>query len=198
MGIVVLASGGVDSAVISVLSKQEGLVTYPLFLDYGQICVEQEWLACVDVHRSNSLPPPTRMSVAGFGQTIPSGLTNLSYDIVNDAFLPCRNLLFAICGAAFAYSKRVHVVALGLLDESQAIFPDQTSTFIEEAEKVVRIALGSSIRIIAPLITTSKTEVLALADQLGIKGTYSCHKGTDEPCGRCISCMERIRASQSI
>lgn len=197
MGIVVLVSGGLDSAVISVMAQREGIQTHPLFVDYGQLCAEREWAACLAVHKANDLPDPVRLSVNGFGQIIPSGLTDPNRDIVADAFLPCRNLLFAVCGAAYAYSKGAESVALGLLDESEAIFPDQTGQFIEEAERVVRIATGRSIRIVAPLLTLSKAEVIALADQLGIHGTYSCHRGTAEPCGQCISCMERIRASQS-
>jgi len=138
-----------------------------------------------------------RMNLAGFGQTVPSGLTCSSLDIVAEAFLPCRNLLFAVCGAAYAQSKGVSCVALGLIDESEAIFPDQTSQFIEAAEKAVSLATGRLIRVIAPLHTLSKAEVLAVASQLGLQDTYSCHRGAAEPCGKCISCIERIHASKS-
>jgi 7-cyano-7-deazaguanine synthase len=196
-GIVVLVSGGLDSTLISVMAKREGVQTYPLFIDYGQLCAEREWAACLAVHKVNDLPDPVRMSMKDFGRVIPSGLTDASRDIVADAFLPCRNLLFAVCGAAYAYSKGAESVVLGLIDESQAIFPDQTTQFVQEAEQVVRIATGRPIRVVTPLLSLSKGEIIALSEQLGIHGTYSCHRGTAEPCGRCISCMERIRASQS-
>jgi 7-cyano-7-deazaguanine synthase len=197
MGLVVLASGGVDSSVISLLAASQGVNTYPLFVDYGQLCAEREWSACVEIHKANGLPEPQRMSLPGFGQVVPSGLTSSSLDIVRDAFLPCRNLLFAVCGAAYAHSRGASCVALGLIDETEAIFPDQTGQFIEVAERAASVATGNLIRIIAPLHTLTKAEVLAVASQLGLKGTYSCHKGTAQPCGQCISCLERIHATQS-
>ena len=35
MSIVVLASGGLDSTLISVMAEEEGVETFPLFIDYG-------------------------------------------------------------------------------------------------------------------------------------------------------------------
>jgi 7-cyano-7-deazaguanine synthase len=196
MGLVVLVSGGVDSTVISVLAARNNVATHPLFIDYGQLCVEREWSACLYVHKKHALPMPIRMGLGGFGRLIPSGLTDSSRDVVEDAFLPCRNLLFAVCGASYAYSQNADCVALGLLDESAAIFPDQTREFLEAAEEMIHTATGRSIRVVAPLLSVSKAEVLAMAASLGVLGTYSCHRGTAVPCGQCISCLEKIRASK--
>ena len=198
MGLVVLVSGGVDSSVITILASRQGVSVFPLFVDYGQICADREWRACVDVHRKHSLPTPKRMNIAGFGRIVPSGLTDASLDIVERAFLPCRNLLFAICGASYACSLNVSCVALGLIDESQAIFPDQTRAFVERAEDVIHTTVGRAIRLFAPLLSLSKAEILGIARELGLSGTYSCHRGTAIPCGQCISCLERIRASESV
>jgi len=182
--------------VISLLAVRNGIETHPLFIDYGQLCVEPEWSACLYVHRKHKLPTPVRMGLGGFGKTIPSGLTDSSKDLVREAFLPCRNLLFTICGASYAYSRNVDCVALGLLAESEAIFPDQTRVFLERAEEAVHAATGRAIRVVAPLLAINKAAVLAIAKKLGVAGTYSCHRGTAVPCGQCISCLERIRASK--
>jgi len=32
--------------------------------------------------------------------------------------------------------------------------------------------------------------LLQIDTMKGIKGTYSCHRGTKVPCGKCISCAE--------
>lgn len=196
MGLVVLVSGGVDSTVISVLARRGGIAVHPLFIDYGQLCVDREWHACLQLHESHGLPVPVRLQASGFGRSVPSGLTDSALDIIERAFLPCRNLLFAVCGAAYAYSLNVDCVALGLIDESAAIFPDQTSEFLVETERVLRLATGRGIRLVAPLLTLSKAQVLAIAAEIGVVGTYSCHRGTEEPCGQCISCREKIHASE--
>ncbi|WP_457306864.1 7-cyano-7-deazaguanine synthase [Polaromonas sp. P5_E6] len=43
---------------------------------------------------------------------------------------------------------------------------------------------------IAPLSEFSKADVVSLANEKGIVGTYSCHMGGNLPCGSCISCLE--------
>lgn len=107
MSLVTLVSGGLDSTLMSVLAKEEGVTPFPLFVDYGQLCNEHEWEACVYVHKRFELPSPTRMDLAGFGKTIPSGLTNRTLRVNEDAFLPGRNLLFLLAGCSYAYSKNV-------------------------------------------------------------------------------------------
>jgi 7-cyano-7-deazaguanine synthase len=137
------------------------------------------------------------MPITGFGQIIHSGLTDRDLDINRDAFLPCRNLIFLTCGAAYAYRKNAPAVAIGLVDESAAIFPDQTREFVTQAERMVSYTMGRNVRFLAPLLNVTKAEVIAIAREIGLEGSYSCHSGTLEPCGECISCIERERASKS-
>jgi 7-cyano-7-deazaguanine synthase len=192
MSLVTLVSGGLDSTLMSVLAKEEGVTLFPLFVDYGQLCSEHEWEACVYVHQRFELPSPTRMDLAGFGKTIPSGLTNRALRVNEDAFLPGRNLLFLLAGCSYAYSKNANAVAIGLLSEDTHIFPDQTKDFIEKAQRAINLALERDIRIIAPLMELNKHDVLALAKRKGIEGTYSCHAGTLPTCGSCIACRQYI------
>lgn len=190
MSIVTLVSGGLDSTLMSVLAKEEGISLLPLFIDYGQICVDQEWKACVEVHKRLELPSPVRMNLSGFGQLIPSGLTNRQLRIREDAFLPGRNLLFLLAGCAYVYSTNAEAVSIGLLSEEISLFPDQTNAFIEKAQDAVGLAMGRSINIIAPLMSFYKQDVINLAKEKGIEGTYSCHAGTLPACGSCISCQQ--------
>ena len=194
MSLVTLVSGGVDSALMALLANDEGLVQHPLFIDYGQRAGKLEWMACQKVFRAHGLPRATRMNLSGFGRNVPSGLTRRDQDVFDDAFLPGRNLLFLLAGAAFASRRGAQAVAIGLLNEQQSLFPDQSRDFLARAEGLLRIATSSSVRIIAPLIDLDKAAVLKLAEQRGIRSTYSCHSGTVRPCGRCVSCRERAAA----
>ncbi|MBI2678200.1 MAG: 7-cyano-7-deazaguanine synthase [Candidatus Koribacter versatilis] len=196
MALVVLSSGGVDSTVISVLASRSGIVTHPLFIDYGQLCSAREWAACQYVHRRLRLPRPRKMDVRGYGALIPSGLTSRNRRIKEDAFLPGRNLLFCLCGAAYAYGLGVQSIALGLLDDSSAIYPDQTRAFVESAEKAIHQAFGYHISVTAPLIEVPKSKVLRIASEMKISGTYSCHAGSKSPCGKCVSCLEFRRSTE--
>lgn len=178
------------------LAKEAGIEQYPLFVDYGQLCRDKEWDACLRVHRRLGLPTPVRMNLEGFGQLISSGLTDRRRRVNEDAFLPGRNLLFLLAGAAYAYQVSASAVAIGLLTEEHRIFPDQSRKFLESTEVVLASTLGRPITVVAPLMGFTKQDVLTMCRERGIEGTYSCHSGYSEPCGRCVSCIEIIKASQ--
>lgn len=190
MSMVNLVSGGLDSTLIGVMAHEEGTEVYPLFVDYGQRAVQQEWNTCQRVHAKLGLPAPARIDVSGYGQVINSGLTSVDLDVREDAFTPGRNLLFLLMGSAYAYQVGADVLAIGLLAEQYSLFPDQRSAFIYRAEQAIESALDRRIRLVTPLFEFSKADVIELARRKGISGTYSCHTGRSEPCGHCISCLE--------
>ena len=194
MSIVPLVSGGLDSTLMVALMLEEALEQHPLFLDYGQRFATQEWSACKGVLSRLGAPEPMRMDLSGFGRVIPSGLTDESLDVFEDAFLPGRNLLFLLAAASYAYVKSSNAVAIGLLAEDTRLFPDQTTAFLDAAGQAFEVAFGRRIRLVAPLMAFHKPDILVLAEQRGISGTYSCHSGSAEPCGRCVSCREIIAA----
>jgi 7-cyano-7-deazaguanine synthase len=195
MKIVALASGGVDSSVMMLLLKKEGHQVLPLFIDYGQLAREKEWLSCKNICRFLGLESH-RIDISGFGKSIPSGITNDKLDIEKNAFLPTRNLLFLTLGAAYAYVHSCDVIAIGLL--SNPIFPDQTNEFVQLAQKCISASLGVNMKILAPFISLDKRDTLKLARkyELPLNLISSCHSNSEEPCGRCISCKERNAAEK--
>lgn len=196
MALVTLVSGGYDSTLMSLIARDEGLEIHPLFINYGQRAAEREWFSCQFQHESHGLPCPHRTNVPGFGQSVPSGLTNENLRVNEDAFLPCRNLFFLVLGAAYAYAINARAVAIGLLREEFHLFPDQTKEFIERTEGCIRVALGTEFRILVPLARYSKADVLHEARERRIDSTYSCHSGDAEPCGCCIACLEIANAQK--
>jgi 7-cyano-7-deazaguanine synthase len=189
---VVLVSGGLDSSLVMALCREVGIQAHPLFIDYGQRAAEVEWTKCREVLHRLGAAEPKRMNLSGFGAVIESGLTSTRKDVRLDAFTPCRNLLFLVSAAAFAFQKEADSLCIGLLSEDRSLFPDQRSSFLSAAERAIREALGRSISVLAPLSGFSKADVVAIAKEKGIAGTYSCHSGGSLPCGRCISCLEFV------
>jgi 7-cyano-7-deazaguanine synthase len=196
MGIVTLVSGGLDSTLMSLMAHESRITLFPLFVDYGQLGVAKEWEACKRLHKKYALPEVTRIDLSGFGKVIQSGITNPKLRINEDAFLPGRNLLFILAGAAYAYKVGADSVALGLLDPADHLFPDQTKKFVEECESIIELAMGKRITVLTPLIEFSKSDVLAMARARGLQGTYSCHAGGDTPCGVCVACVEIANAKE--
>ncbi len=190
MRVVSLVSGGIDSALMSLLIRDAGHEQLPLFVNYGQQAFTEEWKACRLHHKKFGLPVPEHAELPDYGRLIPSGLTCPDKDIVRDAFLPGRNMLFILVGASYARSVGADAVAIGLLNEKTHLFPDQTIAFLRSAEKTIAAAIDGEIGIMTPLIDFFKADVVALAAEYGIQCTYSCHKGGKSPCGQCIACKE--------
>lgn len=198
MSMITLVSGGLDSTLMAVLAKEERIEQYPLFIDYGQRANRQEWQTCQRVFNKLKLPKPVRMDLRGFGKLIPSGLTNRTLRLNEDAYLPGRNLLFLLAAGSYAYSNNCSAIAIGLLTEKHHLFPDQTSAFLKQAERLFTSTFDRKIKIVTPLIKFSKKDVVALAKHKKVSGTYSCHSGKSVPCGKCISCLEFINAGIKI
>jgi len=196
MGIVTLVSGGFDSTLMSIMAQEEGIALFPLFIDYGQLCATKEWETCQRLHEMYKLPRVVRMDLSGFGNTIPSGITNPNLRINEDAFLPGRNLLFVLAGAAYAFKVQTDSIALGLLDPTDHLFPDQTEKFVQESERIIEISMGKHISVLTPLIEFSKTDILEMARSRRLRNTYSCHAGGNTPCGICVACIEIANAKE--
>ena len=177
---------------MAVLTQDEGLTQSPLFIDYGQLGRERELHACLTNFRAHGLPTPAVASLGGFGALLPSGLTDATKRIFEDAFLPCRNVMFLTVGAAYAYQRGATSVGIGLLDEAFSLFPDQTRGFLSDTEVLLSRSLGRPMKMVAPLMSFAKADILQIAKARGISGTYSCHAGTETPCGVCVACREYI------
>jgi 7-cyano-7-deazaguanine synthase len=190
MDVVTLLSGGLDSAVVATLIRDEGLQQLPIFVDYGQRARDREWQASQKIANQLGLSVPIRIDVSGYGATVPSGLTDSTLRIREDAFLPGRNLMFLLLGAAHAYRIGARAVAIGHLSDGTSLFPDQTEDFRRRAAEMLELALGRPLSILAPLASFSKVDVIALAQEKGVDGTWSCHADGDRPCGICIACLE--------
>lgn len=196
MSIVTLVSGGIDSTLMSLMAHEEGIVINPLFVDYGQLSSNREWNACEQLHERYGLPLVKRMDVSGFGKIVPSGITDPTMRINEDAFLPGRNLLLLLCGAAYAYSVQADGVVIGLLNPEDCLFPDQTLDFLRKTEDMIETAMKKRIAVLAPLIEFTKADILSLATARGLQDTYSCHAGGNEPCGKCVACIEIANAKE--
>ena len=185
-------SGGLDSCLMSVLTSEAGRSQVPLFINYGQINAEKEYAGALNHCKNFSFPDPVVIDISGYGRVISSGITNSDKHIVDEAFLPGRNMMLLLTASSFAVQNNCNAVSIGLLDERTVLFPDQTDDFLISAEYTITKALGEKIEITAPLREFSKQDVIDIAKTKGVTGTYSCHAGSEKPCGVCISCREFI------
>jgi queuosine biosynthesis protein QueC len=88
----------------------------------------------------------------------------------------------------------------GLLFISQSGYPDCRPEYIEAFRKVSKLGTragveGRPIRIEAPLLYMTKKEIIEKGLELGVpfEKTWSCYLGGDKACGRCDSCLLRLK-----
>lgn len=73
---------------------------------------------------------------------------------------------------------------------------DTTPEFLGRLNQVYGLNRSSVVRIKAPFVTYSKTELLRVGLDLGVDygQTWSCYEGAELACGRCPTCAERLQA----
>ncbi len=203
--ILVLLSGGIDSAVALWLARRKNPLgaIYSLSIDYhGRSRGEDESAARlarkagVTSHLKISLPflrdsedLPEREALTHRGSRLPP------------VFIPARNLIFYSCASHVAFSVTANRITVGHNREDVDRFPDVGSSFIERFNELLRESLpGYDLTLEAPLINYSKWEVVQLALELGVplEDTWSCWGPGDLHCGRCEGCHARQKIFREV
>ena len=110
--------------------------------------------------------------------------------------VPNRNMVFVSLATAHAVSLKFDRIALAVHSGDHAIYPDCRPEFIKKVDAVTRIANYESVRVYAPFLNKSKTDIAQIGRRLGVPfdETWTCYEGGAKPCGKCGSCVEREEA----
>jgi 7-cyano-7-deazaguanine synthase len=198
-GCVLLLSGGIDSMVTGIWLERANRKIFPLFVLYGQPAgaSEHESVLKISADRGWVKPMVVKLDYPGF-QDLPCEGQKLGTETFQEE-IPGRNLLFLSLAFAYASSIRATAVAMGIIDSDNAYYPDCSTTFLFKTQEQYKI-LDSSVELITPLAHFNKTQVVALARELGanLAATYSCNAQPTNPCGECVSCKERIASVTAV
>lgn len=203
---VVLTSGGLDSAVAAALAAQDSRLALVHF-EYGQQAGEPERRA---FEAMCDWLDPVHRSVASLGlwqDLCQSSLVRPHQDIEDAAavrqylagtFVPMLAPAMLCAGAAWAYTLSARRVVWGFCLDNPGNYPDRADAVRLLTWQLVNRSLpeGKAPAIEAPLSQYTKEAVVGLALQLQvpIAQTWSCLRGGEKPCGRCIGCDTRRRA----
>lgn len=113
-------------------------------------------------------------------------------------YVPFRNGLMLSAAASIAVSVGAGYIYYGAHADDAAgnAYPDCSVDFTHAMDKAIYEGSGQSVNIIAPFVSCNKTEVVKKGLELGVpyELTWSCYNGGDKPCGKCGTCIDRIRA----
>jgi 7-cyano-7-deazaguanine synthase len=200
-GVAVLASGGLDSAVLTAEYLGEGRLVQPIYVRFGLAWEETEethLLRFLDTLQSSGLRPLVTLDLP-VADTY-GAHWSLSADDVPDAdtpdeavYLPGRNLLLLAKSSIWCALHGCPTIALGTLKGNP--FADSSREFFGDVESLVQTAVDHRLEIATPFSELDKAHVLELGRHLQLQHTFSCINPTaGVHCGRCNKCAERQRA----
>jgi len=210
--VVVPISGGMDSTVLLHLAASKFKDVYALSFDYGQRhikeleCAEYQINAIREHDDERNVCFNTTMQLPFFSLIKNSALLDRSIDVAKAKdvmgdpqtvnYVPFRNMMLLSIACSFAESVGADTVYHGAAQaDSVAGFWDGSPEFLDVINKVTALNRRNKIKIEAPLIDKSKTEIIKLGQELGVdfSKTWTCYEGQDEACGECTACALRLK-----
>lgn len=177
----VLLSGGIDSSACVAFYLEQGFSVNGIFVDYGQIAAPREIEAARAIARHYNIP---------FSRLTWSGLHKKKA-----GFIRGRNA-FLLVAALMELPEDAGILALGIHLGTEYL--DCTPPFVRNMQSIFDTYTGGMIQIGAPFLEWTKSDIWMYCKSQGVplEITYSCERGTDQPCGICLSCrdLEVLRA----
>lgn len=208
---VVLLSGGLDSATVLAMAKDLGFEPYALTVIYGQRH-SVEIKASERVAKSigaveHKFVTVNLDSIGGSALTadidVPKDRDESEMTDIPVTYVPARNTVMLSLALGYAEVLGATDIFVGVNAVDYSGYPDCRPEFIAAFEHLAGLATkagveGNKIRIHAPLIDLTKTQIIERGLSLGVDYgiTHSCYDpGPDgRPCGRCDSCIIRQKA----
>ena len=202
---VVCVSGGMDSAVTAALAAREHRLAF-LHANYGQRTEAKE-LACFHA-LADHFAAERRLVVdfSGLRQIGGSSLTDPSLPVregepvagvVPSSYVPFRNAHLLAAAVSWGEVIGARAVFVGAVWEDSSGYPDCRPEFFRAFEEAVRLGTRpeTSLRIVTPVISMSKAEIVRQGLALGVPfaQTWSCYQAQETACGACESCRLRLR-----
>jgi 7-cyano-7-deazaguanine synthase len=207
---IVLLSGGLDSSTVLALAKERGYDVVALTFDYGQKHKRElnssrkmvrHFKAKEHMIIPLSLGELLRSSLTRESMSIPENRTEEEISsCVPSTYVPSRNIIFLSIAASIAESRGAEAVFIAANSVDFSGYPDCTAEFMSAFQRALDIGTragreGRGIRIEAPILTKSKGDIVREAIRLKVpmEDTWSCYKGGVKACGKCDSCLLRLR-----
>lgn len=202
---VILLSGGLDSATVLALARQQNFACYALSVDYGQRH-HAELAAARRVAQALGAAEQRVISIdlTGFGG---SALTDASIAVPEQptqgiplTYVPARNTIMLSLALAWAEVLQAQDIFIGVNAVDYSGYPDCRPEYIKAFERMANLATraaveGKRLTLHAPLLHLSKAGIIKRGAQLGVDYslTVSCYQadGEGRACGVCDSCRLR-------
>jgi len=205
---IVLLSGGLDSSTILATATADGYDCYCLSFRYGQkhlfeinsaieiakiYKAKEHKIVDIDLTIFKGSSLTSEMEIPKH-----SNLDHLKNKEIPSTYVHGRNTIFLSYAFAYAESLGASNIFIGCNAIDYSNYPDCRPEYIDSYEKMINIAkakISNDIKIHAPLLHLSKSDIIILGNSLGVD--YSLTTSCYEPdkngyaCGKCDACFLR-------
>ena len=203
---VVLLSGGLDSATVLAMARQQGFACYALSVDYGQRH-QAELVAAQRVAQLQGVLEQRviRVDLTGFGG---SALTDPRIAVPQQlalgiplTYVPARNTIMLSLALAWAEVLQAQDIFIGVNAVDYSGYPDCRPEYIAAFQHMANLATkaateGQRLTLHTPLLHLSKADIIKLGMQLDVdySQTVSCYQADADgrACAVCDSCRLRL------
>ena len=207
---VVLVSGGMDSAVVLALAREQGFECHALSVAYGQRHTS-ELAAAAELARAQGAVQHKVVTVdlrSIGGSALTADIDVPEHDAgepmdpgIPVTYVPARNTIMLSIALGWAEVLGADDLFCGVNAVDYSGYPDCRPEFVAAFEALANLATkagveGHRLRVHAPLMRMGKADIAREGARLGVdfSRTVSCYQADAEgrACGRCDAC--RLRA----
>ena len=209
---VVLVSGGMDSAVVLAIAREQGYAVHALSVRYGQRHTSE--LDAAD-RIARALDAVAHKTVSVDLRSIGGSALTDDIDVPLDSdqdpgtpdipvtYVPARNTIMLSLALGWAEVIGSADIFCGVNAVDYSGYPDCRPEFISAFERLANLATkagveGAGLRIHAPLLHLSKADIVREGLRLNVDfaQTVSCYKAdaAGRACGHCDACRLRAEA----
>lgn len=203
---IVLLSGGLDSATVLAMAREQQFDCYCLSIDYGQRHRAELAAAGRVAHALGAREHRiTRLDLAAFGG---SALTDTSISVPTSGvtsgipitYVPARNTIMLSLALAWAEVLGARDIFFGANAVDYSGYPDCRPEYVNAFEAMANLATkagveGEKLTIHAPIIALAKADIIRRGTALNVDYslTVSCYQAdaAGRACGECDSCRLR-------
>jgi len=205
-----LVSGGMDSCVTAAVAKEENAEVAFLHVSYGQRTQARERRAFDEIADFYGIKERLAVSIEHLARIGGSSLTDESIPVseglsgkhgIPTSYVPFRNAHLLAIAVSWGEVIGADSIYIGAVEEDSSGYPDCRPAFYGAFERVIELGTRPEtvIKLRTPVIQLSKSDIVRRGLELNapLALSWSCYQESDFACGRCDSCVLRLRAFSS-
>jgi 7-cyano-7-deazaguanine synthase len=124
---------------------------------------------------------------------------------IPQTYVPGRNIVLLSYALSWAESVHADYIYIGAHTQDYSGYPDCRPEFLKAFQNMANLgtrrgAEGRQIELKYPIINMAKSEIISKGKELDVpfELTWSCYEGGDKACGKCDSCVFRLKGFDEV